>query len=730
MKVRRDISGALVLFTETPAPPEEAQAEERNTLGTVVVSASRRREPVREVPMQVNIVSTDHLERSGAKTLQDYLGNQAGVDAQGSGGAGISSLSIRGVSTGTQTIATVGVYIDEVAFGSSTAVANGAQMALDMGLLDLKHIELLRGPQGTLYGASAMGGLLKYVTNEPDTYEFSGKAALSASTTRGGGTGRTLSAVVNVPLQEDVAGLRISAFRDHAGGFADTVGPAAGRDVDRGDTTGLRASVLLQPNNRFKARLTGTAQTIRRDGMNFVDYDAATGRPIEGDTLRRLHVPEPYSIKIRLVAADLEYDFGWARLNSISSRQHLRSNIPTDMSPVYVPLAAGLGLNLRGAVGNVAVSLEKTTQELRLTSRPDKQLEWLAGLYINRESSVNRQQVATTLADGTPGPELLVAGIPGSYREVALYGDLTWKFANGLSLTGGLRSARNKQHYVQQSDGLLAGGAQAIDAESSDTSRTWLLTARYALTPASSVYVRGASGYRPGGPNAVLRDLNTGEPTAPPAFRPDTLVSYEAGYKADLLDKRFSIEAAVFRLDWKDLQQLQPINGLSVVTNAGSARVNGAELVLNYRPDRHWSFGGNAALIDAKLSEDAPGLNAPAGTRLPNSARFSASLQASYAFSLSGHASYLSLAQRYVGRRNGGLDGSAAVPPYWMPSYTLTDLQAGMDFKRASLSLFVRNLFDKRAQVSSGNLLQALGGPVWVNLAQPRTLGATVTVPF
>ena len=721
---------AATIRPSSPAPERAGTADAVQSLDSVVVSATRRREPVRDVPMQVNVLGGEQLNRSGARNLQDYLANEAGVDVKSTGGAGLGGLSMRGISTGNQTIATVGVYVDEVAFGSSTAFAGGPQMALDMAMLDLNHIELLRGPQGTLYGAGAMGGLLKYVTNEPDTYEFSGKVSLGASATKSGGSGHTLGTVLNVPLKDDVAGLRISAFRDHAGGVIDAVGGMARRDIDRGDTTGARASLLLTPSNRFKMRFTATTQKIEREGTDFSDYDPATARPVRGELEHTLSAGEPYHVKVDLVSADLEYDFGWARLNSITSRQRVRSLITVDLSSAYVPLLAGMGMNLGSTPASITPGVDKTSQEFRLTSRADKRFEWLLGLYIVREDSNNRQAVRSTLPGGSPGPQLLSVEMPADYRELAAYGDLSWKFDNGLSLTGGLRVARNEQHYGQVIDGPLGGGAPSMNGQSKDRSTTWLLTARYPLTPQSSVYARAATGYRPGGPNAVLYDLNTGKPTAPPTFRPDDLTSLEAGYKADLLDKTLSLEGSVFDIRWNDLQQLMPVNGLSVIVNAGAARVRGAELSLSYRPDERWTLAGNVSLLDAKLSEDAPGLGGVDGDRLPTSARFAATFSANYAFALNGHPSYVGLTQRHVGNRQAGFPASTSVPLYKLPAYSMTDLQAGIDFKRFSLALFARNLFDKRAQIAAQSTVQALGGPAWVSVVRPRTLGATVTVPF
>lgn len=731
LKLRRDPSGAMVIYVDAgPRPDKRAEADEGpHALGTVVVSASRRREPVREVPMQVNVLSGDELNRSGAKSLKDYLSNEAGVDLNSFGSAGVGSISMRGVSTGNQTIATVGVYVDEVSVGSNTAFAKGAQLALDMALLDLNHIELLRGPQGTLYGAGAMGGLLKYVTNEPDTGEFSGSTTLTAIGTRHGRPGSTASAVLNIPLKDDVAGLRVSAFKDSVGGYVDVLGPAARADADRGDTSGLRASALISPSRQFKVRLTATTQKIRREGMEFVDYDAKTGVAIEGELERRLFAAEAYTNKVNLYSADLEYDFGWMRLNSITAQQKQVADVLNDLSAGYVPLLAGFGMKLGAATAGFSNDNKKLTQEFRLTSKADKRWEWLAGLYYAHEQTGNHQVVASRLADGTAGPDLAIVSMPADYKELAAYGDLTWK-SGPWSVTGGLRIARNRQHFEQEGDGLLAGGKVSLAADSSDTSKTWLLTARYALTPTSGVHLRAATGYRPGGPNAVARDPVTGVPLAQPTFEPDSLASYELGYKADLLDRSLSLEAAAYRIDWKNLQQFYIANGISVITNAGRARVQGAELALNYRPDERWTLTANASLIDAKLTQDAPGLGASAGARLPSSARLSASLSANYSFGWMGRPAYLGLTQRYVGERSAGFDGSVSVPNYRIPAYSLTDLQAGIAFKRVGLSLFVRNLFDARAQVSANSVLVPLGGPLWVVMAQPRTLGASLNLTF
>jgi iron complex outermembrane recepter protein len=718
-----DLPGTPDAVNAKPAAPAASAATQKDTQ-TVTVTANRRREPARDVPVQVNSLSAENLERSGAASLSDYVAALPGVDVKTTNGPGLGQVSIRGVTTGDQTVATVGIYVDDVAFGSSSAFAAGSTMALDMSLLDLNHIEVLRGPQGTLYGAGAMGGLLKYVTNEPDSTELSGKLALGVSTTKSGGVSHVESGVINVPIKEGVAAMRIALFRDHQGGYVDAVGPAGGRNIDSGDTTGGRFSLLIEPTARLHVRLTAVDQNIKRDGNSIVDYDIATGRPTEGDLKRQLSTREPYSVNVGLLSADIEYDMGWARLNSVTSAQQEKSRNRLDAAFYDGPLTDAVGAQVTGSRLDSAPGMRKHTQEFRLTSAPGG-LEWLGGLYFDSEVGRNSQLLAGNLAaDGT---EIDVISVqqPSTYKEFAGYGDVTWNFAKDWSLTGGARIARNRQAYSTVTNGDVAGGGSA------ETSKTYLATVRYALTPVSNVYVRAASGYRPGGPNPPALDAGGNPiPGAPSSFKSDSLWSYELGYKGDLLDKRLSIETALYDVEWKDIQQPIAIGSGTVIGNAGKARVRGAELFTRYHVTPEWTLDGSLSAIDAKLTEDAPALG-PSGSRLPNSARFSATVGATGSFALATHPAYAGVSLRYVGQRNAGFDSTeSSQPNFKMPSYALADLQGGVSLGKFDLGLYVRNLFDKRAIVSADAALVAFGSPLHATVVQPRTIGLTASTSF
>ena len=722
-------AAAPVAAASAPAPAASASAAS-DAPQTVFITATRRREPAREVPMQVDRLSTDDLDKAGAKSLIDYLGDQPGVDVKTNGGPGTGAVSIRGVSTGDETIPIVGTYIDDVAYGSSSAFAAGSTTALDMSLLDLNHIEVLRGPQGTLYGAGAMGGVVKYVTNEPDTSELSGKAAVGVSSTTGGGVGNTVNGVLNIPLKTDVAAVRVAAFRDHDGGFVDVLGAAAGKNTNNGDTTGGRVALLVEPSAHFHVRATALTQDIHRNNSDYVDYDPATSQPLNGRSDREEAMREPYSMRTSLGSIDLEYDFGAARLNSITSIQRTRLDLTHDLSAVYDPLINQFFGFLPATVGeDVVADVHKTTQEFRLTSAPGGQIEWLAGLFYDHETGDQQQHVYDTVADGvSPAPDLAQLGLLSRYQEMAAYGDITWNATSKLALTGGVRIAQNKQDFTQDGSGPLAGGDLPTE-HSKETPKTWLATGRYKLTPSSDVYLRAASGYRPGGPNAVLDDPATGLPTAPTTFQHDSLWSYEAGYKADLFDNALSIQSAVYDIQWKNIQQVYSVNGNGVVVNAGKAEIQGAEVGVTWRPTARWSLNANLASVNGRLKQDAPGLGT-AGQRLPNSPLFAGSVGARATFDLAGHAAYAGVSERYAGERNAGFDGSGTAPNYRLPDYWLTDLQAGADFGKVALALYVRNAFDAHAQLDASTSEMALGGPAQVVPVRPRTIGMTLTTSF
>ncbi|QSI31929.1 TonB-dependent receptor [Variovorax sp. RKNM96] len=728
LRTRRGDDGAIVIYTTAAAAKTQVD-EMPQSLDSVTITATRRREPVREIPMQVNVMKAQALERAGARSLADYVAEQPGVNLTSSGSVG-GTLTMRGLTTGpVQGIATVGVYVDDVATGLSSAGANGGNTPLDMGMLDLSHIEVLRGPQGTLYGAGAMSGVLKYVTNQPDTMEFAGSVKFGTSWTQGGGPSFTTGAVLNVPLKEDVAAIRFAAFTDQVGGSYDATGLARGRNVDRGHTDGGRVSLLLTPTRELTVRLTGTVQDVHRKGLGFEEMDQRTLRPWNRERTRQLSAGESYSNLTQLFGLDVEYDFGWARLNSITSAQDVKINNTVDVTGRYGPLLTALRVPVASVPINSTVEQHRVSQEFRLTSRSGTTIEWLAGLYLNRERGSNNGAMDANLIGGRSSLGLLTSTQSSRYREEAAYGDVTWNVTPAFSLTGGVRLARNNQKYDSRQTGQLVGSVAANAAgTSSESPTTYLAAAKYTLSETSTMYFRAASGYRPGGPNVLKPD--TDRRVVQPSYNSDSLWSYELGYKADLLDRTLSLEAALYDIEWSGVQQPTRSGAFVFVTNAGAARIKGSELTLNWKPSKEWRFIANAAAVDARLTEDAKGLDAKAGTRLPHTPRFAATLGVTRNFSLADRPAYVGISARYTGKRDAGYRGSTTLPSITMPAYTLVDLQAGIDFKTFNVSAYVRNLTNKRGIVSIETGLNVNPNLVTAALVPARTIGVNVNVPF
>ncbi len=719
--VRRDASGAIVIYVTPPDEPKPRA--DVTTPDTVIVTAARRREPVREVPLRVDVLQSDSLERNGDRDLGDYVADQPGVTLS-HGGSFSGALSIRGLATASLGAASVGVYVDDVATGSSAPYGLGAITPLDMGLLDLHHIEILRGPQGTLYGAGAMGGLVKYVTNEPDSSELSGSVRVGASSTEDGGAGSTVSGVINVPIKTDVAAVRFAGYRTRFGGYDDTVGLAADKNVNRGTTTGARVSGLVTPTRNLFVRLTATTQEAKRNGNNYEDLNPVTGQFTQGERTRHLDTAEPSSVRTNLLGLDIEYDMGWARLNAITSAQNVTLNAIVDASAALVPTLNQYGLGAESAWQKAAGEQHRVSQEFRLTSRASNDLEWLAGLYINHERSSLSGGYRFSTASGPSALDLYTTNKPATYRDLAGYGDVTWHATTDLALTGGVRVGHMTQAYTNTSSGLLAGGTLTNGGSSKETATTWLATAGYKLSPDGSVYARIASGYRPGGPNGLLPNTS---PAVKPTFTSDSLWSYEAGYKGALLDHTLVVEAAVYDIEWRDI--LQPIidHGFAFFTNAGKARITGSELSLSWLPSAVWRFDGALSLIDAKLRTDANGLGGHAGDAIPSTARVSASLSAARNFELGGHSAYVGVNARHMGERNAGFPGSTVLPAYSMPSYNLFGLQAGVDLERYKLSFYVRNLTNTRGM--NGVAFSSLTAASAV-VTEPRTIGVAASASF
>ncbi|MEH6791836.1 TonB-dependent receptor [Parasphingorhabdus sp.] len=723
------LASGAALFILSPAHAQETdQVSENETYsGEIVVTAQKRAERLIETPQSISVLSSEELSKIAAKQFVDFANTVPGLQYT-SQGAGTSQISLRGVTSGADVSSTVGVYVDEVPYGSSSAFANGARRALDVGLFDIERIEVLRGPQGTLYGASSMGGVLKYVMTKPSLTQFETKAQLGVSTTRFGGTSYDASAVVNAPIALDKAAVRASGFYSRDGGYFDNI-VTGENDVDRGKVYGGRLDALFAPAEDLSIRLTGFAQDVRRQGGSYANI-GLNGVPVAGYLDQAHPLDEPFRSDFRLGSATIDYSFAGATLTSVTSYQVNKTFATTDGSAVYAPFLQILANIPAEAVAiNELARTRKFTQEIRIASPTEQTISWLAGGFYTREKSLLRQ-VADTYGAGLvllPNINAVTAAIDSTYEEYAVFGNLTWRLTEAFDVSGGIRYAHNNQEFTQDASGIFV--VSAPGSSSSEGVVTYLANARYRIGRNATAYARFATGYRPGGPNFRVIDPATNQPS-PPTFDSDSLNSYELGFKAETADRKFGIDLSGYYIEWKDIQLLSPVAGVANFANGPGARIKGAEMTLTARPAREFVATGSFAYNDGYLTDDVPLLGARKGERLPNTPHFTAAVNVDYSMVESALKPTFGATLRFASDSKASFDASPALRQYDVPDYATVDLRGGVSFGPVDAQVYVQNLFDTRGQLAAQTVLSQLGGPAQVLVLRPRTAGLRLTSRF
>jgi iron complex outermembrane receptor protein len=696
-------------------------------LEEIVVTATKREERLIDVPQSVSVLSANDLNKLGALQFRDFANTVPGLSFT-TVGAGYSQITLRGVTAGLDIGHTVGTYTDDVPIGFTSASTLISLIAPDQGLFDVDRIEVLRGPQGTLYGASTLGGLIKYVSKRPDLENSDGEVRSGISGTQDGGVSYDGSLAINMPIISDKLALRASAFESHDGGYVNNVALDQ-KDVDRSDVYGGRIDLLYAPTDALNVRINGFLQNISRDGQATADYTLA-GAPMYGSLDQSRVFREEYDQQFRLASATVTYDFGPAMLTSVSGYQTQRTDFTIDISGQFLPILAlcpPFCINSYSGVGYPnSQSANKFTQEVRLASKGNKLLEWLIGGFYTHETSANVADITTLGLAGQLVPNnLFHDSYPFSYNEYAAFGDLTYHFSEKFDVQGGVRYARNDQSFTQNGSGILIGSSPTRTSE--DDASTYLGVARYHFNSNSTGYLRYATGYRPGGPNTVANDPLTGLPVAPPTFQPDHLASYEVGYKAETADHKFSVDVDGYYIHWKDIHILAAVNGIGITANApGGATIRGSELTLTVRPNNALALTGAFAYQDARLAAADTNLGATDGERLPNVPRFTAAMNADYQPTHGGWQPTLGATLRYVSNRWASWDNNTTFPQYYLPSYTVFDLRTGLTINSIDVQLYVHNLFNERGELSA----DTSRGPAQASLLQPRTIGVNATMRF
>ena len=723
MKRERWAIGVLLAMLAAPAAgqpgdpgqePADAEVQPVEPLEfteevTVTVTARKREENLQAVPFSVVAPTQQALRNRGAESIEDVSANVAGFSVQNLG-PGQSQIAMRGVSAG-QIVRDqpgvkeqVGVYLDE-------SVISLSLFTPDLDLFDMSRIEVLRGPQGTLFGSGSLSGTVRYITNQPAIGVTEGAGELGFSSLDGGGLGNNAKFAVNVPLGPSAAA-RVTAYNTAVGGFIDAVQPdlSLQENVDSGRRTGARVALRVQPDDRFAFTPRLVYQDVAMDGWNRIDaYNIlanpfTTTRPAValGERQQFTQIDEPYTDRFLLGDFTLEADLGGPALTSITSLTNRDVNVVRDASALggsvsFSPFGApeaGYTLDFPLVDATTAKGL---TQELRVAGDGER-VDWVLGTFYSTSErqygqsayaenyvAVNGPAVTDFLRLVTGVPDLVwsgsrsLAGRPGTeelffsdldydFDQTALFGEVSLALTDRFNLTGGLRWYDFEEERTQTFDGLFA---DPLDSEGT-TSATGVaprIIASYDVTAAAQLNAQVSKGFRLGGINDPLNapicsaaDLATfgGRET----WEDEELWNYEAGVKSTFLGGRGTFNASGFYMDIRNLQATVTAGTCSsrIIFNVPDARSTGVELELAAQPTTFFDFAVSASVADARLqstitSTDAAGAvdvvsGIEAGRRLPTTPRFQTAAAATWRWLAGGGwVGYLSGTFQHVGSR-------------------------------------------------------------------------------
>lgn len=738
--------------TASPAAPGQSETVER-----IIVTATKREEDIQKAPASISAIEDTQLDNLHATQLTDYAGYIQGLQVNGNGSPGQVFVILRGLSP-ISSGATVSTYINDVPTGSSGIYQRATQFELDLLPYDLRRVEVLRGPQGTLWGANSMGGLLRYVTLDPTlstpTFQFGGGIS---GVTGSNQAGWDVHANVDIPLVTDHLGIRVSYARNQLPGFIDNVVNGE-KDINSATQQSALVALLWRPNDDVGVRFNALWQDIDSKNSATVALDPVTEQPLYGNLKNAVYVNEPFTKKIVLLELTVDINLGWADFTSATGYSHTETNQVTDGTTTYGQAPLLVGSDATGiAPFGLDLNLDKFSQELRLTSKTGERFEWQVGAFFTYEDAANTQSLFLRQLDGTKftGPlailnTLAVIEIPSTYTEYAGFANGTYHFTDQWSLGAGLRYSHDSQDFSQNVvDGIVLPIANTPGSSEEDI-WNFMVTPQFQIDKDKLLYVRIASGYQPGGPNVAL-------PGVPPSVGPTTNTSYEIGLKTEFDDHRLLFNITGFYVNLSNIQVGTLVNNVSALVNAGTANSNGLEFNAQYTPITGLQFGANGAYTNATLTEDAPSISGLAGDRLPFVPLFSASLTADYYFPLpwGSHSETVAVASEdgkttvpHTTIQSGGWNGHVGAGFRWVGqnysqvtssptayrqgAYGMFDLNADVSNRHCTVRVFARNLANNGAYQTVTPITNLFGAVDHLAAVpvQPRTFGLEVDFKF
>jgi len=745
-----------------------------DTIEEVVVTARKRLESAQDIPINITALSGDFLERSKARDFVDFAGEVPGLEFQDLG-PGNKEYIIRGVNA--KGPATVGTYYDEAVITGFNEGDGGGKNP-DIKLIDMERIEVLNGPQGTLYGANSMSGTIRFIPNKPNLETFQSFAEGDVSTTEKGSGNYTVDAMINAPLSK-TAGLRVVGWRTDNSGYIDQPRIKSGprENINDERTNGGRIMLRFKPSEGFTADASVLAQDTKSGGSprytpigttafntdnllgigTIADFQsgAALGIPVP-----QAEYIAPYTVtkdltntdittnrwrdKFYIASLTLNWDFAGGSLLATSNYYRRDMDFAFDSTPILLAFAVPVpGITLEPETRKV------WSNEIRFSSSFGDNIDYVAGVYFQRARNRIDVQVLTITPDGEPNGVFTPGDVPGGdatfdtgntffgsivdkeTKQEAVFGEMNIKLTDRFKLTAGARFFHSSLNGTAETTHEFgSGNSPPANNSSKENAFTYKLSLSYNVTDQQMVYGTVSTGFRIGGLNQANLPF---APGIPETYDSDSLTNYEIGYKASSQDHRLQFSSAAYYINWKDmsLSQVDATGSIPFITNVGDSRIYGLEANLQVLLSDNWDVSVGGSLVNAELTQDQPpdpfGNNGKNGDKIPNVPGEQAYLALTYKRPINADMTFSS---RFDLTYRGSTDtqfNKASTYNVALDSYAILNLNTFLDYKDWTFSAYVKNLTDKRAQFDA---ISSDQDPLGIIGNRPRTWGLSAKWHF
>ena len=761
--MRAALLATTALFAVSGGALAQTAPNEVASVSEIVVTATRQAEPISKISQSVVALNEKALDIRGVKGIEDISSLTPGIQFNANGFGTQADIAIRGIDSQVGS-ATTGIYIDDTPI--QTRVVGYSSTNTYPLVFDLDRVEVLRGPQGTLFGSGSEGGTIRFITPQPDLKSYTAYGRAELAGTDGGDATYEAGLAVGGPIIKDVLGFRLSAWDRHEGGYVDRkdLNPALNgtAPVDKGanfsDTHVLRLAVGYHPNEQLTVTPSVFYQDRRlHDIGTFWEGASAPGASkfVNGQPLA-----QPDHDHFVLAALNIQDNLGFATLISNTSFYERNDALIDDYSTL-IPAVFTPPVNFVPSDPNYAAYARMRNfqsawnQEIRLQSN-DKtaKLTWVSGVFLSTSKQVSYETIVDpNFGEVLGGPPEAILGLPlinnqyslvadsvGVDRQVAVFGEVNYHVTEQLKLTGGLRVATAT--FKGSSFGTGAFLGDTIVQPNSKTTET-PVTPKFGLSYQADrnnlYYATAAKGYRIGGSNAPLSnfcDISAqGFSSVPTTFNSDSLWSYEVGAKNKLFDRALEINSSAYHVNWNNIQQLVYVSncGQQFVSNLGRATSDGFDVQLAAHPVAGLTVEGSVGYTDAVFSKTIPGL-VQKGDHI-DTTPWSGTLGLTYEGKVMGaYDGYARADYTYHSRSektpvldaaNGGFDPLAQAAPMTQ----LLNLRAGLRWDGYDVSVFADNVTNAHPDLTRYS--EVIGNPVHRDFTfRPLTIGVTAAYRY